>query len=135
MWFAHDEMQRYWPQKKMETLRLKVSYSDLQQRRSSLFHKLRLEAHGAKSINLARDVVFAVNDANVFDLGTRFHRFGSSFDRQIFDHHHGVTADQDLAIHILYGAVFQFHNRCLGNFLLIPSMAALGTIQQGAVVV
>ena len=82
----------------METLRLKVSFSGLLHRRSSLFHKLRLEAHSAKSINLARDVVLAVNDANVFDLGTRFHRFGSSFDRQIFDHHDGITIDQDLAI-------------------------------------
>lgn len=119
----------------METFRLKVSYSGLLQRRSSLFHKLRLEAHGAKAINLARNVMLAVNDANVFDLGTRFHRFGSAFDRQIFDHHHVVTVDQDLAVHILCSVVIQFHNRCLSNFLLIPSVAALGTIQQGAVVV
>lgn len=65
---------------------------------SGLPDKLRLEPHGAKSINLARDVMLAIDQANVLHLGAGFDRLRRSLDGQVLNDNDGVSVLKRVAI-------------------------------------
>ncbi len=65
---------------------------------SGLPDKLRLEPHGAKSINLARDVMLAIDQANVLHLGSGFDRLRRSLNGQVLDDNDGVSVLKRVAV-------------------------------------
>jgi len=72
----------------------------LQPRTSSLAHKFRLQVHGAKTVDLARDVVSvtAVNKADAFYLRADLQRTRRALDLEVLDDRDRVTVFQDVSV-------------------------------------
>src|SRR5690606_13215375 len=94
-------------------------------KRLRLLHKLALERHRAKTINLAIYVVVAVRKPDVLHFCSFLHRPRSAFYRKIFDHHYAVAILQHIAVRVLH------HEPFVGRgFFGVPFMTALGTGKQ-----
>jgi hypothetical protein len=98
----------------------------------SLLHKLRLELHRAKAVNLAVDVMVAIDQADVFDLGTDLDDRGRAFDLQVFHQSHGVTVLQHVAVGVFPDTLGGFGGSAVGG---VPFMGAHGADQKAAVFV
>jgi hypothetical protein len=78
----------------------------LGQRASGLLHELRFQPHRADAVDLAVDVMVAVGQADVLDLGAHFHDQGRALDLQVLDDRDGVAVLQHVADGILDDAGF-----------------------------
>lgn len=94
----------------------------------SLLHKLRLEAHCPKPFDLAVDIVVAIGEADVLDLGSRLDWAGRALHGQVFDHDHGIAVGEDIAVGVLHYQARGLLHRLGG----VPFMATFGAGQQFA---
>ena len=100
------------------------------QRTLHFLHELGLELHGTEAVDLAVDVVVAIDQADVLDLGADLDGTGRALDLEVRHEHHGVAVLQHIAI-----GVFP-HTRGLGfgsGGVTAPFMGALGADQHGAI--
>ena len=74
-----------------------------------ILHKLRLQLHRSETVNLAVDIMIAVNQADAFHFRALLQDRRTAFHFQILDDGHGIPVLQDIAIGILYD--FRFFNR------------------------
>src|SRR3989344_2395375 len=99
---------------------------------SDLADELGLEFHRADTVDLAVDIVVAVAQADVLDLGADLDHQGGALDLEVFDHGDGVAVLQDVAYRVF------LHGFIAGHFGLAsggPLMGAFRADQLGAVFV
>ncbi len=66
-------------------------------RRSHLPDKFRFQAHGTQAIDLAIDVVIAVHQPDILDLGAHLDHTGRALQLQVLDDRDGIPILQDIA--------------------------------------
>ena len=66
--------------------------------RSAFFDEFGFQTHGAESVDLAIDVVIAVHQADVFDLGAHLQGRGASLHLQILDEGDGIPVLQHIPV-------------------------------------
>ena len=100
--------------------------------RLHLFDKLRFQAHGAEAVDLAVDVVIAVDQTDVLHLGADLDHAARTFQLQILDDRDRIAILQDIAdgVAVNLGAVAG-----IGCRLLRPFMGALRADVEAAVFV
>src|SRR5476649_1632782 len=99
---------------------------------SDFTDELGLEFHRADTVDLAIDIVVAVAQADVLDLGADLDHQGRAFDLEVFDDRDGVAVLQDVAYRVfLHG----FIAGCFGLAIGGPFMGAFRADQLGAVFV
>ena len=92
-------------------------------RASGFFDEFGFQLHGAKTVDLAVDVVVAFDQADVFDLGADLDDRGGALDLQVLDQSDGVAVLKDVP-----RSVFENFSRFnFGLNLLRPLMSALRT--------
>lgn len=65
---------------------------------SALFDEFRFQAHGAEAFDLAVDVVIALHQADVLDLGAHLQGGGAALDLQVLDEGDGIPVLQDIPV-------------------------------------
>src|SRR5690606_34255413 len=60
-----------------------------------LFHELRFQAHGTEAIYLAVDIMIAIDQTDILDLGTNLERAAATFQFEILDQGNGIAVLQD----------------------------------------
>ena len=71
-----------------------------------LFDEFRFQFHGAKTIDFAVDIVIALDQADVLDLGAHLDGTGGAFHLQVFDNQNGIAVFQLVAEGILPDPLF-----------------------------
>jgi hypothetical protein len=105
---------------------------------SDLLDELRLQAHGPHAVDAAVDVVVALAQADVLDLGADLHHQGRALDLQVFDHGDRVAVLQHIAHRVAHHARAVFGwggGRGARVGLRRPLMAAFRTDELRAVFV
>ena len=100
--------------------------------KSDFAHELGLELHWADTVDLAIDIVVAIAQADVLDLGTDLYHERGALDLEVLDHCDGVAVLQDVAHRVfLHGFITGRFGLAVGG----PLMGAFRADQLGAVFV